>query len=291
MQVFISWSGETSLRIAEALGDWLERTIQAVDSYHSDQMEKGAAWRSKLLREINKSDFGLICLTEENLHSDWLHFEAGALFRELREPSVSPVLFRVRGSNLNDPLATFQYTKFERDDMLSLVKTINGQLDQEDQLKEGILNDSFGKYWDDLEEKIEQIYEETPPEDTGVEKDDSEIIREILENTRTISRNILESRQEVNISSMPTIDLNEAEIYLDMVEKVRSRLEAEDMDEHRDEHLKKQFTKGLAMADESLKKVSKRDLDATRMRLNDLKGKYKKLKSYFHNNITPSLEE
>ena len=207
MQVFISWSGATSREIAGAVGDWLERTIQAVDAYHSDQMEKGATWRNTLLRELKESGFGLACLTEDNLESNWLQFEAGALIQELDEPCVSPILFNVEPSNVDEPLATFEYTKFEKDDMLKLVHTINGQLDEEQTLEDSILEDAFSKNWEELKNKVDEIYETTPPESTPEEREPNEMLKEILENTREISRRVA-STQNIGLSSQQPSRLN-----------------------------------------------------------------------------------
>ena len=80
MKVFISWSGETSKGLAEALREWLPAVIQAVNPYFSpDDVSKGSRWSSEISKELEDSAIGIICLTKENLEAPWIMFEAGAL--------------------------------------------------------------------------------------------------------------------------------------------------------------------------------------------------------------------
>jgi len=82
MKVFISWSGKDSSKFGEALRDWLPAVLQFVKPYFTpSDIEKGARWNSEIAKELESSKMGIICVTRENLHSDWVLFEAGALAR------------------------------------------------------------------------------------------------------------------------------------------------------------------------------------------------------------------
>jgi hypothetical protein len=49
VKVFISWSGETSRQIAEALRDWLETAMHPVKFYMSDRDNPtGVRWEGKV---------------------------------------------------------------------------------------------------------------------------------------------------------------------------------------------------------------------------------------------------
>jgi len=80
MNVFISWSGEKSKEIASVFERWIPSVIQTVKTYFSpDDTEKWARWANTISEKLKESDFALVCLTNENLESPWLLFEAGAL--------------------------------------------------------------------------------------------------------------------------------------------------------------------------------------------------------------------
>lgn len=56
MKVFISWSGETSKKVALALKAWLPNVIQALDPWMSDKdIEKGATTVCRYLRVYTTS--------------------------------------------------------------------------------------------------------------------------------------------------------------------------------------------------------------------------------------------
>jgi hypothetical protein len=92
MSVFICWSLDRSHDIAKAVATLLGRTLpQLADEkaiFVSDDIEKGVAWFDSIVRELQRSTVGIVCLTAENLESPWMHFEAGALARELSELSA-----------------------------------------------------------------------------------------------------------------------------------------------------------------------------------------------------------
>jgi hypothetical protein len=53
MKVFISWSGETSRRIAEVIRDQLPNALQFVRPFFShEDIDKGARWEPELFRRM-----------------------------------------------------------------------------------------------------------------------------------------------------------------------------------------------------------------------------------------------
>lgn len=101
MQIFISWSGPTSEKLATTLRDWLPLVIQAVRPYvSSEDIKKGSRWGSNLAERLSESRLGIICVTKENVSAPWLNFEAGALSRSLTDTFVSPFLFGVKSSDI-----------------------------------------------------------------------------------------------------------------------------------------------------------------------------------------------
>ncbi len=67
MNLFISWSGQISKEIAEALTNWIPTVLQSVKPYFSPaDIEKGAKWESEITKKLNESSVGIICVTTEN---------------------------------------------------------------------------------------------------------------------------------------------------------------------------------------------------------------------------------
>ena len=70
MKVFISWSGDTSFKVAEVLKEWLPCIIQDVEPYFSSaDIDKGARWSSDIAKELEAADFGILCVTKDNIDS------------------------------------------------------------------------------------------------------------------------------------------------------------------------------------------------------------------------------
>ena len=89
MKVFISWSGDLSRELGEALREWLPSVIQSVKPFFTpNDIEKGARWGKDIANELESSSVGIFCITKENLSKPWLMFEAGALSKNLDASKV-----------------------------------------------------------------------------------------------------------------------------------------------------------------------------------------------------------
>ena len=65
--------------------------IQAIKPYiSSEDIAEGARWSTEIAKELESSNFGIIFVTKENVHSPWINFEAGALSREIEKSHVTP---------------------------------------------------------------------------------------------------------------------------------------------------------------------------------------------------------
>ena len=157
MKVFISWSGPHSKKLGEALRDWLPGVLQLVTPYFTpSDIEKGTRWSTDIAKELSDSQVGILCVTRDNIHSDWLLFEAGALSKSLDKSHVCPVLFGITNTDLAGPLKQFQTTEFDKGDIHRLLGVINGRV-KENKLPQKTLDAVFEKWWPDLEVKINQI--------------------------------------------------------------------------------------------------------------------------------------
>ena len=124
-QVFLSWSGDRSKSVADALKLWLPRVLQGLDVWMSDHdIRPGERWERQLGGQLEQSSFGVVCLTPENLKSAWLIFEAGALSKAITESRVAPYRFGLKTSDVGPPLAQFQAFTM-RPEAASLSQTSN----------------------------------------------------------------------------------------------------------------------------------------------------------------------
>ena len=197
MKVFISWSGQRSAAVADALRYWLPKVIQALEPWMSaDDIEKGTRWRSGLASELEQSSVGIICLTRENLDSTWIHFEAGALSKQQHDTYVCTFRFDIEPTDVREPLAQFQATRARKDDVRKLICTINGTLG-DSKLVDAELAESFEVWWPKLEERLARIGELA--ESAVPIRPDRELLEEILELARSRSSYSAQSSLESGI--------------------------------------------------------------------------------------------
>ncbi len=192
MEVFICWSGDLSKKLGEAIRDWLPAVMQAVKPYFTpEDVEKGARWNSEIAKHLESAEIGLLCISRENIHNDWILFEAGALSKSLEKGYVNPILFGISDTDLSGPLKQFQATKFDKQDFKKLVSLINDKLG-DSKLEIGILDAVYDKWWPDLETKVNNIYEEHQSDQSEQPiREDRELLDEILVLTRNISKDII----------------------------------------------------------------------------------------------------
>ncbi len=183
-KVFISWSGDLSNKLADAVREWLPNVLQSVKPYFTpSDTEKGAKWTSDISRELKNSDIGIICLTKENLAEPWILFEAGSLSKNLDSSKVCTLLFGVDSTDLKGPLTTFQATSFKKNDFKKLVKSINNS-GGDSKLDDPILDQVFDKWWNELDLKIKDILSNHSNTNDAEHRSERDILEEILELSR-----------------------------------------------------------------------------------------------------------
>jgi TIR domain-containing protein len=189
MQVFISWSKETSLRFAQVLREWLPDVIQQVHPWVSKlDIEKGQQWAAELGEKLDGLTEGLICVTAENQREPWLNFEAGALAKSLGRGRVRPILLGIDPTEVTGPLSQFQSTlATDRDDMFRLVTSLNrGCTNPLDARR---LEDSFDRVWKDYLDKVKKVETDALAAPQASESRSAEdMTREVLELVRDVWR-------------------------------------------------------------------------------------------------------
>lgn len=131
MHVFISWSGENSQIIANALSKALEAIFEnGKETFStfisSTNITSGAEWFNSIEENIAKSDCAILCCTPENIKAPWLNFEAGACKMQINtNANVIPFLIGMRAQELKPPLGNLHCVEFSCRGFKKLVKDIN----------------------------------------------------------------------------------------------------------------------------------------------------------------------
>ena len=199
MEVFISWSGESSRKVAEALHDWLPNVIQSLRPFMSaEDIKEGSRWAADIANHLQEARFGLLCLTPDNLEAPWIHFEAGALSKTLESTWVVPYLFNISVTQLQGPLTQFQAATADRDSTKRMVAALNSAL-QDQRLDESRLEDAFENWWPKLEASLNQI--STSSMGPLPSRTQQEILEEILDLLRHVSRQSSEVVPEIRAAA------------------------------------------------------------------------------------------
>jgi len=156
MKVFISWSGERSQALANALRELIPLVLHYVEPWLSEaDIAAGARWAEAVAKELEESNFGIICVTRENVSSPWVLFEAGALAKSMQESRVIPLLLDLDFRDVTGPLAQFQAKKVEKSGLSEVIQSVNQAANlivAEPQAKK-----LFEALWPQFEEQIASI--------------------------------------------------------------------------------------------------------------------------------------
>src|ERR1035438_8571153 len=194
MKIFISWSGTQSHEAAAALKNWLPYIFTDAQVFvSSEDIRKGKRWLPEISKELSTTNFGIVCLTQDNLESPWILFEAGALSK-LKSAQVCTLLFgNLRNADVEGPLSNFQSTIFNKSDFLKLIQSINSKLGK-GRLEEQRLKAMFEKWWPDLDNSITASSKHNE-KSVKPKRSQEELLSEVLEITRAIARNLKESSE------------------------------------------------------------------------------------------------
>jgi hypothetical protein len=203
MKIFISWSGDVSRYVAEALARWLLDVNHSLSPWVSSRdIQAGAPWWIKLAQQLRDTNFGVICVTRSNLTAPWLLFEAGALAKQVEGLAnsmssgddysvVCPYLIGgLRSADVpQGPLSQFQHAEATEAGTLFLLKSINSVLAKAEPgngYDDAWLRRAFERWWPDLRDQLTAL----PSKElvTGPVRPQQEIIEETLALVRELVR-------------------------------------------------------------------------------------------------------
>ncbi|GAA4983319.1 hypothetical protein GCM10023205_61370 [Yinghuangia aomiensis] len=155
MKVFISWSGDLSREVAKELKSWATPILQSVDFWlSSHDISAGQRWFDRISRELDDINFGMVCLTRQNVKAPWVNFEAGALAKSIEAARVVPVYVNLNAVDVTGPLSNFQGVQLNREGIHSLVHDVNAATDRP--VPDPPLDGLFDAMWPQLEAKLNE---------------------------------------------------------------------------------------------------------------------------------------
>ena len=156
--VFISWSGQRSLLVARILNRFLREELR-VETFFSEDIERGVRWREKLEKALSRSSYGIFVITRDNAEAPWLLFEAGAVAREFESAKVCTLLIEPDATGLPAALSQFQRTEIRcddqgRQDFEHLMLQVNQSLFPP--LPESRIGEKVKDFWHPLSDAVRQ---------------------------------------------------------------------------------------------------------------------------------------
>lgn len=209
MKIFLSWSGTKAKLVATAMKAFLQDVNQrTIVWFSASDISAGDRWSLQLATELESTDFGIICVTQESAQSPWTLFEAGALAKSVTGSRVCPYLIDVRAGQLSGPFSQFQAKLATKDETWELLQAVNLAMAGE-ALPETRLSRYFETFWPDLEAVLSQVNSEfqTLPR---------EIESQLLETLPRMFHNVREVEMFAWTADLPIweINLNQAAIYV-----------------------------------------------------------------------------
>ena len=204
VKVFVSWSGPRSKKLAQAVRDWIPLVLHFVEPWMSDKdISAGERWSQSVGKQLESCNFGIMCITRENMSSQWVLFEAGSLAKSLSDSKVIPLLLDVDYSEISGPLAQFQAKKADRDGMRDVIESVNrtaGEI-----VPQAQADKLFAALWPDFEDQLGQI-----PSDTGTAaapaRSQHEILEDLVAGVRTMDvrmRRLFERLEQAEYAAYP----------------------------------------------------------------------------------------
>lgn len=156
MKVFLSWSGDRSKQIAEALRDWLPLILGYAKPWVSRDIPAGVNWERHLAKNLEEARYGILCLTSDNLDAPWILFEAGALSTALDTSAVCPYLLDVDFKEVTRPLSQFQGKTAKKEPTFEMLAAINSRADVP--IEQKLLETLFKTFWPQLEKTLKRVF-------------------------------------------------------------------------------------------------------------------------------------
>lgn len=156
MKIFISWSGERSKLVADAIKEFLPLVLHYAEPWLSNSdIQPGERWGTEIAKSLEASNYGIICLTKDNLSAPWILFEAGAIAKSMEDGRVIPILLDVDFKEISGPLAQFQAKKLDQESVRAIIEGLNNASGAK--VPEKQLGHLFDALWPSFEKRLAEI--------------------------------------------------------------------------------------------------------------------------------------
>ena len=155
MSLFISWSGPESKKIAGYVHAWLDNCFhkQLPSFISTKDIKVGDEWFGELKEALEKSTACLICLTPDNLKSEWIHFEIGAAAHTKKGFKILSIIPNEVIEKLSPPLSNYQVSDYSENGFKALYSSLMELHPNPPSIREA--NQKFDEQWPELKSKLE----------------------------------------------------------------------------------------------------------------------------------------
>lgn len=163
MKIFLSSSGYSSHKVAELFKHILSQLFPNIDIFYSiDDIQKGKHWVSDLEKRLANAEIGIICLTQGNISSPWIMYEASRLSSLTKH--VILLLIDVDNNQLKStPLSSLQSIQLSHDGLVTLVHEINHRLSIHEKQPDSLLfNDRLEAVWQFIQTELAETLNKKP---------------------------------------------------------------------------------------------------------------------------------
>jgi len=163
MKIFISWSGETSRRLALSIKNNILNYPGITTFISSEDINSGTLWFNKVTASLNEMNEALVVLTPSSYARPWLNFEAGYIFGKLNKLSII-VISQDEAFAVSGPFSPFQVRNGRsRTDIIKLLSDITK--DKGESIEKWV--DIHFKKW---KEEVENIFANESALDKNISK-------------------------------------------------------------------------------------------------------------------------
>ncbi|MEW8192673.1 MAG: hypothetical protein AB2793_03115 [Candidatus Thiodiazotropha sp.] len=165
MKLFLSWSGHETGNFAMAFKPWVRRCVNQITPWVSSDpsdLSKGQDDYSRILEAAQSADACISFITEQNINSPWLLFEAGLFYGK----SPRGTLYTILCGNLSHeslkekghPLSNIYHAYMTEKDITDLLLSLNYDHNILDD--ESIIKDAVKETYRKLAEQYENVFDQ-----------------------------------------------------------------------------------------------------------------------------------